>query len=123
MASHQSLGGVERFHRLVQEMVRTHKKQLEESVGHEIKPTIGIGSWLVRHCCWLIFRFHVPRELGKSGYSSAMGHNYDGRVVCFGEAVMARKPQDVVQQRRTNKWENRWLRWLWIGKSDASDKH
>ena len=36
---------------------------------------------------------------------------------------MACKPQDVVQQRRTNKWHNRWLRGVWLGKSENSDEH
>ena len=67
IASHQSLGGVERFHRWVQEMLRTHKHQLEMALGIPLEANVGLASFLVRHCSWLIFRFHVPRGLGVTG--------------------------------------------------------
>ena len=36
---------------------------------------------------------------------------------------MARVPQDAVDARKTPKWQSRWVRGLWLGKTELSDEH
>ena len=37
--------------------------------------------------------------------------------------VQGRIPQEQTQTVRTNKWEPRWRRGLWLGKLESSDEH
>ena len=39
------------------------------------------------------------------------------------EMVLARRPEDVVQGRKTSKWESRWRLGIWLGKTEVSDEH
>ena len=79
--SSQSLGGVERFHRTIEEQCRVLKLELEARFGSELALDIGFGSWLLRHAAWLVYRFHVPRETGKSGFAQMCGRNYESSLV------------------------------------------
>jgi hypothetical protein len=123
IASHQALGGAERFHRTIQEQTRVLKSELELHLKKPLEPSEGFAAWLVRHASWLIFRYHHPRELGHSGFASVNGRSYRGTLVMFGEMVMARVPQDAVDARKTPKWQSRWVRGLWLGKTELSDEH
>ena len=55
--SHQSMGHVERAHRLLQEQLRVNRFELEEHLKEKLELTIPLGSWLVRHASWQLFRF------------------------------------------------------------------
>jgi hypothetical protein len=123
LASHQSLGGAERFHRLIQEQCRVMRTTLEENLHLKIAATEGFGSWLVRHASWTLFRFHAPRDTGRTAFTAVRGHPYTGEVVVFGEAVMARRAQDATAGRRTSRWSNRWTSAVWLGKTQRSDEH
>jgi hypothetical protein len=52
--SSQSIGGVERFHRLLQEECRVVRTQLEKDLGCVIDPNAHIGTWIIRHASWLL---------------------------------------------------------------------
>ncbi len=39
------------------------------------------------------------------------------------ETVLARRAGDVVESRRTSKWESRWKMGIWFGKTELSDEH
>ena len=36
--------------------------------------------------------------------------------------VLARRPEDVVQGRKTSKWVSRWRLGIWLGKTEVSDE-
>ena len=64
VASPQSIGAVERYHRALQEQCRTLRLELEDQLGGTpILITTPMASWIVRHASWLIFMFAVNREL------------------------------------------------------------
>ncbi len=41
----------------LQEQLRANRFELEENLGQKLQLTMPIGSWLVRHFCWQLFRF------------------------------------------------------------------
>ncbi len=53
--SHQSIGHVERAHRIVQEQIRAKNLEIEGHVNMKLNLTIPLGNWLVRHASWQIF--------------------------------------------------------------------
>ncbi len=50
--SHQSIGHVQRAHRILQEQIRASKLEIESHVNMKLKLTVPLGSWLVRHASW-----------------------------------------------------------------------
>ncbi len=93
--SHQSIGHVERAHRILQEQIRANKLQVESHVNMRLSLTIPLGSWLVRHTSWQIFRFAVHSEKRSTGYERVHGRSYEGAVVPSGEVVLARQLDDL----------------------------
>ena len=49
VASHQSTSGVERFHRMIQDHVRTIKIESEQASQAEIASGLPVVTWIVRH--------------------------------------------------------------------------
>ena len=92
--AHQSIGGAERFHRLIQEEARVLKGTLEKKLNCELKAEPAFASWLFRHVSWVLYRYHVPRDLGMTPFRALFGTNYSGQVACFGEAILARRTED-----------------------------
>ena len=106
--SHQSMGGVERFHRSLQEECRVLKTMIEQKLGVEYPRTVPAVAWLVRHAAWLWLRFHVPCYLGSSGFARLRGRSHEGGPVTFGETVMLRRSGEVGVGGQKFKWQNRW---------------
>ena len=124
LRSHQSLGGVERWHRLLQEEVRALRLQLEAKVGETLGPAQPLVAWMVRHAAWILFRYHVPRDAQRTPYATVYGKNFSGPIMQFGESALARVPEDLQGGvRRTNKWESRWIRGIWLGRTAESNEH
>ena len=90
----------------------------------KIQLTEPIGSWLVRHSCWQLFRFLVHSERHTTGFERVHGHPYVGAIVPFGEVVLARVHDDPsLGFHRYSKWDGRWQFGLWLGKSETTDEH
>ena len=69
VASPQSIGAAERYHRALQEQCRALRLELEERLGGKtILISTPLASWIVRHASWLIFRYAVSRELKSTAY-------------------------------------------------------
>ena len=64
--SPQSLGGVRRYHRLLQEEARAVWMQYQEG-AEEIEQTPAMAAWIIRHASWLLYRYHVNKELKANG--------------------------------------------------------
>ena len=119
----QSLGGVGRFHRQLQEAARAIWKQLQISVG-QIQLTTALAAWVVRHASWSLFRFQVNKDWKCTPFQMLKSHPYVGQIVYFGERVLARRPETVeATARHYSKWDDRWLQGTWLGKSSQSDEH
>ena len=74
IASHASVGGVERYHRLLQEEVRALKLGLERNLaGKVLVSSHPLAAWLVRHASRALFRFHVVREWQSTAYRRVRG--------------------------------------------------
>ena len=39
------------------------------------------------------------------------------------ETVLARRAEDVLEGRKTSKWDSRWRVGVWLGKTEVSDEH
>ena len=106
--SHQSIGHVERAHRILQEQPRANRLEIESHVNMKLNLTIPLGSWLVRHASWQLFRFAMHSEKRSTGYERVHGRSYEGAVVPFGEVVLARQLDDLTTgTHRYSKWKSR----------------
>ena len=77
---------------------------------------------IVRHAAWLIPRFRGSEA--QSPFYRAMGGPYRGKLVEFGETVLAHLPE--VGKGSGNpapKLVDRWKSGVWLGKSDLTDEH
>jgi hypothetical protein len=97
--------------------------QLVSRVGDIGPAATVIGTWIVRHAQWLIFRFHVNRATNSTSFARLFGFNYSGSICELREVVLGRLPDLLPSQRRYSEWNERWTEGLWLGKSDTSDEH
>jgi hypothetical protein len=67
--SPQSIGGVGRYHRFIQDQIRKTRFEVEKRLNITLSMQHIIAPWLVRHCSWTLHRFHVSRETGLTGFS------------------------------------------------------
>ena len=101
--SKQSMGGVSRYHRRLQEQIRAQKLELERRMNTTIDSALPIVPWLVRHAACSLTRFDVNRELGCTGFTRTCGKTYDGKLVAFGEMVLGLTPEGYQGPQRTSK--------------------
>jgi len=123
IASHQGIGGVERYHCMLQDEVRALRLDAEAALDINIPADGAAATWLIRHAAWILNRFALNREQHSTFYYRLKGRSYRGPLVKIFEAVVARRPQDVQCGRKTSKWDSRWYDGLWLGRSDASEEH
>ena len=80
-ADHEAIGGVERFHRTMQDQLRALKMQAETNLQMTLKADMATTKWLVRHASWIIYRFAVNRFYKSTAYFRVHGKNYSGTMV------------------------------------------
>ena len=90
----------------------------------QYRPTVdsALMKWIVRHAAWLIPRFRGNDV--QSPFYRAMGGPCRGKLVEFGETVLAHLPE--VGKGSVNpapKLAKRWESAVWRGKSDLTDEH
>ena len=122
--SHQSNGGVENYPKQLQGQVRTMPAAMQEHTHTHYRPSAdnALMRWIVRHAAWLIPRFRGSEV--QSPFCRAMGGPYRGKLVEFGETVLAHLPE--VGKGSGNpapKLADRWKPGVWLGKSDLTDEH
>ena len=120
--SHQSNGGVENYQKQLQGEVRTMLAAMQEHTKYRPSADNALMRWIVRHAAWLIPRFRGSEI--QSPFYRAMGGPYRGKLVEFGETVLAHLPE--VGKGSGNpapKLADRWKSGVWLGKSDLTDEH
>ena len=120
--SHQSNGGVENCQKQLQGQVRTMLAAMQERTKYRPSADNALMRLIVRHAAWLIPRFRGSET--QSPFYRAMGGPYRGKLVEFGETVLAHLPQ--VGKGSGNpapKLADRWKSGVWLGKSDLTDEH
>ena len=120
--SHQSNGGVENYQKQLQGQVRTMLAAMQEHTKYRPSADNALMRWIVRHAAWLIPRFRGCEI--QSPFYRAMGGPYRGKLVEFGETVLAHLPE--VGKGSGNpapKLADRWKSGVWLGKSDLTDEH
>lgn len=86
-AGRQAIGGVERFHRILQNQTRALKLQTDKKLNIATNAEAATTKWLVRHDSWIIYRF-MPNKTLKSTASYRVHHkNYSGTLVNLLEIV------------------------------------
>ena len=90
----------------------------------QYRPTAdsALMRWIVRHAAWFIPRFRSGDV--QSPFYRTMDGPYRGKLVKFGEAVLAHLPE--VGKGSGNpapKLADRWKSGVWLGKSDLTDEH
>ena len=76
--------------------------------------------FLVNSVGWMITRFQ-PRSHGGSSYRLIFGREYSGEIAEMGEQLRHRLAARVSACR--GKWEARFARGIWVGKSEIDDTH
>ena len=89
--SHQSNGGVENYQKQLQRQVRTMLAAMQEHTKYRPSADNALMRWIVRHAAWLIPRFRGSEV--QSPFDRAMGGPYRGKLVEFGETVLAHHPE------------------------------
>ena len=89
--SHQSNGGVENYQKQLQGQVRTMLAAMQEHTHYRPSADNALMRWIVRHAAWLIPRFRGCEV--QSPLYRAMGGPYRGKLVEFGETVLAHLPE------------------------------
>ena len=118
--SHQSNGGVENYQKQLQGQVRTMLAAMQENTKYRPSADNALMRWIVRHAAWLIPRFRGSEI--QSPFYCAMGGPYRGKLVEFGETVLAHLPE--VGKGSGNpapKLADRWKSGVCLGKSDLTD--
>ena len=110
--SHQSNGAVENYQKQIQGEVTQYRPTTDSA----------LMKWIGRHAAWLI-----PRSKGKdvqSPFYQAMGGPCRGRLLEFGQSVLAHLPE-VEKDLGTPapKLADRWKSAVWLGKNDLTDEH
>ena len=95
---------------------------MQERTQHRPTADSALMKWIVRHAAWLFPRFRGSDV--QSQFYRAMGGPYRGKLVEFGETVLAHLPE--VGKGFGNpapKLADRWKPAVWLGKSDLTDEH
>ena len=98
----------------IRQHVGTILSELEERLKISIKTFDPLHQWCWRHSSWLLQRFNVMQNL--TAWERLRETPYRGKIVKLGECVLARVKSAA-------KGKPRWLRALWLGKSDIADTH
>ena len=88
---HQSNGGVENYQKQLQAQVRTMLAAMQERTQYRPTADSALMRWIVRHAAWLIPRFRGSDV--QSPFYRAMGGPHRGKLVEFGETVLAHLPE------------------------------
>ena len=114
--------GVENYQKQLQGQLRTLLVAMQERMHCRPTADSALTRWIVRHAAWLIPRFRGSDV--QSPYYRAMGGPYRGKLVEFGETVLAHLPE--VGKGSGNpapKLADRWQSAVWLGKSDLTQFH
>ena len=112
--SHQSNGGVENYQKQLQGQVRTMLAAMQEHTKYRPSADNALMKWIVRHAAWLIPRFRGSEI--QSPFYRAVGGPHRGKLVEFGETVLAHLPE--VGKGSGNpapKLADRWKSGVWLG--------
>ena len=89
----------------------------QENTQYRPSADNALMRWIVRHAAWLIPRFR------ESPFCRAMGGPYRGKLVEFGETVLAHLPVGKGSGHPAPGLADRWKSGVWPGKSDLTDEH
>ena len=102
--------------------VRTMLAAMQEHTQCRPSADNALMRWIVRHAEWLVPRFRGSDV--QSPFYRAMGGPYRGKLVEFGETVLARLPEvRTVSGNSAPKLADRWKFAVWLGESDLTDEH
>ena len=97
-ADHQAIGGVERFHRTMQDQLRALKLQVELNLEILLKADMATTKWLVRHASWIIFRLAQNTTLKSTAYFRVFNKNYSGTMVNLFEMMLTKSVEYMVER-------------------------
>lgn len=102
-------------------LLRSHASvligQIEEACGCKSQ-TVGCNhplyAWALLHSAWVLNRFKV--RTGMTPFEICSGRSYNGRLVLFGERVLAYLKSE-------KKAKPQWQTGLWLGKTIQGECH
>ena len=109
----RSNGAVEQAIQSVRTQANTILSDLEASAGVRVRTDSALHCWSWKHAVFILSRFRAIS--GVTPYEAVQGSRYSGKVVKFGETVMAR----IKQQ----KGEPRFVAGVWLTKCGFQDLH
>ena len=115
VASHQSIGGAERCHESIGNIVRVLVSYVQHHSGYNILPKTRLFPWVIRHSAYLLGH-HYKRREGVTPFRILNGHDVKDKLAPFGECVQA-KVADIKKQ---GKSAPRWFRGIYVGVSEIN---
>ena len=111
---HQANGMVEQTVQITRLHAGVLLEQYEQKSGCLVSTEHPLHSWCFRHAAWVLNRYS-PHH-GVTAFEQVTQSEYSGKVVSFGECVMARA-------KSSTKGRAGWLKSIWLGKIAISDLH
>ena len=112
---HQANGAVENAVQSIRQQCNIFLAELEDRLKCKVGTHDAIHSWAWMHSAWIHNRYHVIQGLTPMERASG-GGVYRGRIVDFGECVLA-------YMKVQNKGNPAWVKSVWLGKVGSSDMH
>ena len=106
----QSNGRAERAVQQVEDQVRTLLCDLEERLGHSLKPHDPVLSWMIEYAAVVINKYQPHESTGSTAYMALHGKDVEERLAYFGEKVYFHVPK-----RRRSNLDCRWGVGIFLG--------
>ena len=100
----------------VRQQAMTLIYHLELQLRMSFPVTHPLFSWCFVHACWLLNRF-VPKG-GATPFEAVCGREYDGRIACFAEPILA-----FVGTEPRQKGSAKWMKALFLTKTSSNDMY
>ena len=100
----------------VRQQAMTLIYHLELQLRMSFPVTHPLFSWCFVHACWLLNRF-VPKG-GATPFEAVCGREYDGRIACFAEPILA-----FVGTEPRQKGSAKWMKALFLTKTTSNDMY
>ena len=117
VGSSSSLGTAERMIQELSGRVRALCLSVQGKWNVQIRATMPIFRWIVRHAMWVHNRFQPVN--GCTPFAAVQGCQYHNKIMALGDAVVVR----IQDLKKTAKLEPRWSMGIWLGKAVDSDEH
>ena len=115
-------GNVESGVKEVNIQLRKTKLGLEARIKKILPAKHAAVEWMLEHAAFVLTRDPVHAD-GKTCYERATGRRWHGKLLEFGEQVMAKLTTPKSRSRMAKKTQAKWIRSTWVGITEGTGEH